>query len=92
MERRKKRRKQLSINRHIRNTLFGHLVSAICYYCDHKFDMKNLTIEHIIPLCLGGTNDASNIALACKQYNQEKGKEAWNKAKQLRREVYESQR
>jgi 5-methylcytosine-specific restriction endonuclease McrA len=48
--------------------------------------MKELTIEHITPLCLGGTNDESNITLACAPCNQTKGKEVWAKIKKENRE------
>jgi len=48
--------------------------------------MKELTIEHIKPLCLGGTNDQSNITLACAPCNQTKGREVWIKIKKENRE------
>jgi 5-methylcytosine-specific restriction endonuclease McrA len=69
--------------------MFGHLDSAQCCYCHNTFDMEQLTIEHIVPLCLGGTSNPDNITLACKTCNQERGKEAWEKARQIRRKEYE---
>jgi 5-methylcytosine-specific restriction endonuclease McrA len=39
-----------------------------CYYC-HKKMGNQRTIEHIIPLSRGGSNDISNIVLACRYCN-----------------------
>lgn len=33
----------------------------------------HLTLEHIIPLSAGGTNDLCNLALACFRCNNERG-------------------
>jgi len=52
--------------------------------------MDELTIEHIIPRSLGGTNDDANIALACPPCNQKKGREAWFLKKKLGKEKYEN--
>lgn len=35
----------------------------------------NMTLEHVLPLCLGGTNEMRNLALACHQCNNSKGKQ-----------------
>ena len=31
------------------------------------------TVDHIVPLVLGGANDRSNLALACRECNDDKG-------------------
>jgi 5-methylcytosine-specific restriction endonuclease McrA len=41
-----------------------------CYYCD-KF-LTEYHIDHKIPVSRGGSNDISNIALACPRCNQSK--------------------
>jgi len=46
---------------------FGHQ----CVYCDAK--NVPLEVEHIIPRAKGGTNRASNLAIACVKCNQKKG-------------------
>lgn len=44
-----------------------------CIYCDKILDNKNWTLEHITPLCKGGSHTMRNIAIACKSCNQDKG-------------------
>lgn len=84
-----KRKKQLRLNNQIKKRLFGHLVFAPCYYCTKVFFISQLTIEHLLPLTLGGTSADSNIALACAPCNQEKGREAWFLKKKLGKEKYQ---
>lgn|SRR5579885_596616 len=76
-ERKKTRRKQKKINTKLKKKLFGHLSIAPCCYCKIVFFIDELTVEHLTPLCLGGTNDPSNIALACGPCNHERGKKSW---------------
>lgn len=42
-----------------------------CQSCG-KTDLKNLTIDHIIPLAHGGKNDISNLQTLCLTCNQRK--------------------
>lgn len=42
-----------------------------CYYC-HKKVAKDYHIEHIIPVSRGGSNDISNIVIACPTCNMRK--------------------
>lgn len=88
-ERRNRRKKQLRTNNKLKKRLFGHLFCAPCSYCKKVFMFDDLTVEHIVPLTLDGTNEDSNIALACAPCNQQKGREAWVVKKQLMREHYE---
>src|SRR5271166_2336915 len=83
--RRKKRKKQKKINSRLKKKLFGHLAFAPCYWCHVVFLYEQLTIEHIVPLCLGGTNERDNITLACAPCNHQRGKIAWRQ-KQLSQE------
>ena len=75
--RKKRRKKQKKINTRLKARLFGHIAIAPCYYCRRVFTYHDLTIEHIIPLCQGGTNDSSNITLACAPCNHERGRVVW---------------
>lgn len=44
-----------------------------CQYCLQRFDLKNLTMEHVIPRCLGGKTTWQNVAMACGRCNTRKG-------------------
>lgn len=43
-----------------------------CYYCNCKLD-NGYHVDHVIPLSRGGTNDPSNLVIACPTCNQSKG-------------------
>jgi 5-methylcytosine-specific restriction endonuclease McrA len=88
-QRRRKRKKQMKINAQLKRRLYENVFLAPCCYCHKVFLMIHLTVEHITPLSLGGTNEETNIALACAPCNQEKGKEAWHFKRKLLREQYE---
>jgi 5-methylcytosine-specific restriction endonuclease McrA len=87
--RKHKRKKQMKINVQLKKRLFGHLTIAPCCYCRRVFFCTELTVEHLIPLCLGGTNDPSNIALACSPCNHNRGKEAWVQKRLLNKKRHE---
>lgn len=44
-----------------------------CYLCGQPIDFKDLTIDHEVPLHRGGTNEFSNLQLACHRCNCAKG-------------------
>lgn len=87
--RKQKRHKQSKINPKLKKRLFGHLFMSPCYYCRNVFMLDDLTIEHLTPLCLGGTNDPANIALACSPCNHQRGKEAWLLKQEINKKYYE---
>ena len=45
-----------------------------CEYClaQSEFSSDNFSIEHIIPVVRGGTNDLENLALSCQSCNNHK--------------------
>lgn len=43
--------------------------AGICAYCGLQYNPDDLQIEHIIPVCQGGSNDISNLCLACVPCN-----------------------
>lgn len=45
---------------------------GICACCGKRLTTKTMTVEHIIPLSRGGTNDMANITALCYDCNQEK--------------------
>lgn len=45
-----------------------------CAYCGSK---ENLSLDHVIPQCKGGSNHATNIVAACVSCNGDKAHEDW---------------
>ena len=43
-----------------------------CYYCAKKFDVENLSMDHLVPLVRGGRSTKNNVVVACKKCNSEK--------------------
>ncbi len=60
--------------RELRNTNWWRtlLSKGICHYCGKKFDPKDLTMDHIVPVSRGGRSTKGNIVACCKQCNQNK--------------------
>jgi len=44
-----------------------------CHWCKTKLTKETATIEHLIPLGMGGINNMNNYALACEGCNHERG-------------------
>lgn len=52
--------------------------AVLCGYCKKPFSDEDgmfKTMEHIIPLCLGGSNKEENVKVVCSLCNSEKDKE-----------------
>jgi 5-methylcytosine-specific restriction endonuclease McrA len=88
--RRTKRKQQYRINRSLKKQIIEQKKEYNCCYCGISFPIgqTQMTVEHIVALCLGGTNDLSNIDLACRECNQAKGKEDWKKRRKMNKENY----
>lgn len=52
---------------------FGVAPYAPCCYCDDMITFAQSTIEHLVALGEGGTNDENNLDIACKDCNKNKG-------------------
>lgn len=66
------RRKGVNVSPTTRLKL-AELLPPRCYYCDKQFSSKRKpTLEHIIPVCRGGSNHSSNLALTCYPCNFKK--------------------
>ncbi|MDZ8138226.1 MAG: HNH endonuclease [Nostoc sp. DedQUE04] len=53
-----------------------HLIAKYkmkCFRCGHTLTPETLTIDHYIPLSLGGSNKIKNLRLACNGCNQKRG-------------------
>jgi len=46
--------------------------SGTCHYCGRKVGIKNLTMDHVIPLSRGGRSTKGNLVPCCKQCNTAK--------------------
>lgn len=47
-----------------------------CRYCGAKAPDVTLTVDHVTPVALGGTDDASNLVAACRSCNSGKSSTA----------------
>ena len=47
------------------------------YKCAYCGDGNNLTIDHVVPRCKGGTDFTKNVVCCCSDCNQRKGHEPW---------------
>lgn len=64
--------KRKSISKRERFAVFER-DSFTCQYCGRKAPEVHLEIDHIRPVCDGGTNDISNLITACAECNTGKG-------------------
>lgn len=49
------------------------LGEGICYHCENKFAVEDLTMDHLIPIARGGKSDKKNCVVCCKACNTKKG-------------------
>ena len=60
--------------RELRKTRWWQQKTAdgICHYCHRKVPVKELTMDHIIPLSRGGQSTKGNLVPCCKECNTAK--------------------
>lgn len=47
--------------------------SALCFYCESPYTAdRRPTVDHVVPLSKGGTNDLSNLVSCCRSCNSKK--------------------
>ncbi len=46
--------------------------SGTCHYCGRRVGIKNLTMDHVIPLSRGGRSTKGNLVPCCKECNTAK--------------------
>jgi len=44
-----------------------------CFYCFTEITEKTATIDHFVPLSLGGDDEQTNMVACCRRCNQRKG-------------------
>lgn len=60
-----------SIPKSMRNDIYRR-DNFTCQFCQAKFDRKDLTIDHLIPLALGGLDEVTNYVTCCGPCNSRK--------------------
>ena len=51
------------------------LDGARCAWCNRL--TLDPTIDHLVPLSLGGTNDPDNLVTSCRRCNEQRGAQSW---------------
>ena len=75
MKTRKKERKGQWIRTRKRLAIY-HRDNCRCVYCGKECAQEELTLDHVTPIALGGTNCHSNLVTACMSCNTSKGKKS----------------
>lgn len=65
-------KKQISLKRRYGLALY-HQSECRCQLCGRRITFDDATVDHIIPKAMGGTNEISNLQIACWSCNQLKG-------------------
>lgn len=61
------RKKRYLLKKHIRFLIEQY--GSECQYCAIALTLDTIILDHIVPLCVGGSNDVSNLALSCQRCN-----------------------
>ena len=73
-EKKKKRRsgrKKKAVSKSIRHRFISNF-GPVCFRCLQKFSADKLTMDHILPVFLGGKTELSNLQLLCRTCNNDK--------------------
>lgn len=46
---------------------------GICHHCGQRFEPRELTMDHLVPIARGGTSRKNNLVPSCKPCNTKKG-------------------
>ncbi len=67
-------KREKSKARELRKTRWWQQKTATgrCWYCDASVPPKELTMDHILPLALGGQSSKNNLVPCCKDCNNKK--------------------
>lgn len=66
----KLKRKEFAV---LRRKHIAQLLENAGYKCQECENRENLTVDHIVPITRGGTNDVSNFQILCRSCNASKG-------------------
>jgi 5-methylcytosine-specific restriction protein A len=48
------------------------IAKGVCHYCGLRFPLKELTMDHIVPISKGGKTTKGNVVVCCKTCNSQK--------------------
>jgi 5-methylcytosine-specific restriction endonuclease McrA len=48
------------------------LQRGVCAYCGEKFEERDLTMDHVVPVARGGRSTKGNVVASCKECNTRK--------------------
>lgn len=63
--------KRKSMSKRLRFAVFAR-DKFTCRYCGRQSDQVPLVVDHVLPVCEGGTNEEVNLVTACVECNQGK--------------------
>lgn len=49
-----------------------HKSKGVCAHCGKELDLETMTVDHVIPLSKGGTNELKNLVALCEDCNRGK--------------------
>ena len=59
--------------------------AGLCYWCSGEFTDENpFHIDHLLPVCDGGTNDEDNLVPSCARCNHARARKGWSHPKDPR--------
>ena len=62
-----------SAKRSLKKKLFGNTLVKRCCFCKRWVSFGLATLEHMVPLSLGGDWSIENLRVSCKSCNSERG-------------------
>lgn len=68
----KKKKKRKQYSQEVRELIYRQ-ADGYCQLCGKKLTYNQATLDHIIPLAMGGSNSVDNLQLSCIQCNRLKG-------------------
>ena len=68
------RKKEKKKAQELRSSMWwkNRIGEGICHYCNNKFTVKELTMDHVIPISKGGKSTRKNVVPCCKACNNQK--------------------
>jgi 5-methylcytosine-specific restriction endonuclease McrA len=55
------------------NTKAIRMAGTHCHYCHTQLELRQRTLDHVVPLIKGGLHQSFNVVVACRSCNSRKG-------------------